>query len=162
LYIQTEYVLYVCMCVCELKFKACGKRRNSFCEFSTRVSVDYTLCLCPCNSTYHSRGGFNLVLESAGRPAIRGGVRLGVFVIHMGSLQTARTALGPKAAAACRLVRGECPFHYGTYCEQANDGNYSGLLYKYMTRLLKITTDLSRSLISGSPILTLILIKIMI
>lgn len=66
----------------------------------------------------------------------------GVFVIHMGSLQTASAALGPEAAVACRLVRGEYRVPYSTYCEQANDGNYNGLLLKYMNRLLKLTTGL--------------------
>jgi len=46
-------------------------------------------------------------------------------VIHMGSWQTASTALCPEAAAACRLIRGEYRVHY---CEQANYGNYNGLI----------------------------------
>jgi hypothetical protein len=60
----------------------------------------------------------------------------------MGSLQTASAALCPEAAAASRLVRGEYRVQYNTYCEQANDGNYNGLLLKYMNGLLKLTTGL--------------------
>jgi hypothetical protein len=75
---------------------------------SARVSPWATLSVSVLVPVHTAAAGFNLVLESAGRPAIRGGGRVGVFMIHVGPLQTARTTLGPERAAACRFVRGEC------------------------------------------------------